>query len=128
MEKGLRIAEGRTAEVFAWGEQDVLKLFRAGWPPEQAKYEAAMAETLYAAGVPSPATRGLVEVDGRSGVVYERVAGPSLEQMVLSQPWRLPRAARILAETQAADQACAVPNSHPGAAWQPFTAKSAAYR
>lgn len=110
MEQGPRIGEGRTAEIFAWGEQDVLKLFRPGWPPEQATYEAKMAEALYTAGVPSPAFRGLVEVSGRPGVVYERITGPSLERLVLAKPWLSARVARILAETHVAVQSHSVPD------------------
>lgn len=99
--------------MFAWGEQEVLKLFRVDSSPEQAKYEAAMAEASYAAGVPSPATRGLVQVDGRPGIVYERIDGPSLERVIRSKPWLLTRLARLLAETQVAVQSRTIPNLRP---------------
>jgi len=32
MDKGELIAEGRTAEVYAWREGQVLKLYRSWWP------------------------------------------------------------------------------------------------
>ena len=31
LHKGPRLAEGRTAELFAWGDDQVLKLFRNNW-------------------------------------------------------------------------------------------------
>jgi len=37
--KGSRIAEGRTDEIFAWGEDRVLKLFRRDFPPEVVERE-----------------------------------------------------------------------------------------
>ena len=97
MQKGPRLAAGRTAEVFTWGEQDILKLFRPGIPPDQAKEEADLAAALHAAGVPSPALRGQVEVEGRPGLIYERITGPSLETLVHSRPWLLVHIARRLA-------------------------------
>lgn len=110
MEKGPRIAEGRTAELFAWDEQRVLKLFRDGWPLENAEYEAAIAKSVYDAGVPSPAAYELVEVDGRSGLIYERIEGPSLERLLLAKPWLIASVARLLAETQVAVQSRSVSN------------------
>jgi hypothetical protein len=113
MEKGACLAQGRTAEIFAWGERDVLKLFREGWTVEDRAYEAAMAEAIYAAGAPSPAIRDVVEVDGRLGIVYERIDGPSLESLVTCRPWLIARAACILAETQVATQSHSVPDLPP---------------
>lgn len=110
MEKGLRIAEGRTAELFAWDEQKVIKLFRDGWPAENAEHEATIARAIYAAGVPSPAVYELVEVDGRSGLIYERMEGPSLKHVLISRPWLVARVARLLAETQTAVQSRSLSN------------------
>ncbi len=110
---GPRFAEGRTAELYAWGAHDALKLFREGWPPEAAEHEAAVAERLYAAGVPSPMVRGVVEVEGRNGVVYERVTGPSLEDVLREKPWQLAHAVRLLAETHAAVHARPAPDATP---------------
>ena len=35
--KCLRIAEGRTAEIFTWGENKILKLYRDGYQPGAAE-------------------------------------------------------------------------------------------
>ena len=34
---GARIGQGRTAEVFAWGNDRALKLYHAGWPATAAE-------------------------------------------------------------------------------------------
>lgn len=91
------IARGRTAEIFAWGDQHVLKLFLAGWPATQVKYEAKVACAVQASGFPMPAARAIFEHEGRYGIIYERVAGVSLLRMITSQPWRILHAARVLA-------------------------------
>lgn len=100
--RGVKLAEGRTAEVFAWGEDRVLKLLRVGWGADTAEHETAIARTLYAAGAPAPRAYGVAVVDGRAGVIYERIAGPSLLGLLSAHPLRLRFVAHTLAETHAA--------------------------
>jgi aminoglycoside phosphotransferase (APT) family kinase protein len=103
------LAAGRTAEVFAWGEGRVLKLFRPGWGPDVATHEAEVARAIYAAGVPSPRADEIADVAGRAGVVYERITGPSMLAELMARPWRLAALARTLGEVHAAIHAHAVP-------------------
>jgi aminoglycoside phosphotransferase (APT) family kinase protein len=107
------LAVGRTAEVFAWGDGRVLKLFRPGWRMEVAGHELAVAHAIYDAGVPSPRPDEAIEVAGRAGVVYERISGPSLLAMLLARPWRWARDARTLGETHAAIHAAPPPDLPP---------------
>lgn len=109
MQKGARIGAGRTAEIFAWGETEILKLFRQGYAGEAAAHEAALAAAIQAAGAPCPTVGGLLEVEGRFGVIYERIDGPSLEAQIRARPWRFAPIAALFAETQAAAQSCVVP-------------------
>lgn len=109
MVKGELIGQGRIAEVFAWGEDQVLKLFRARCPADWVEYEAQVARTVHRTGLAVPAVGDVVEVDGRWGIVYERVDGPSMLERLGTQPWTLVRAARLLAELHAAMHACAAP-------------------
>ncbi|MGE5334979.1 MAG: phosphotransferase family protein [Nitrososphaerota archaeon] len=98
---GAPIAAGRTAEVFAWGDGQILKLFRAGRGVEVAAHEAEVARALYAAGVPSPSVDDLIKVDGRAGIIYERIAGPSLLGVLMSHPLRVAAVARMMGEVHA---------------------------
>lgn len=95
------IALGRTAEVYAWQEGYVLKLFREWFPPEGAEHEARIARAIQQAGLPVPAAGEIVEIDGRHGLVYERVIGVSMMKDLASRPWRVLGSARVLAELQA---------------------------
>jgi aminoglycoside phosphotransferase (APT) family kinase protein len=95
------LATGRTAEIFAWDDGRVLKLFRPGWSMDVAEHEAEVARIIYAAGVPVPRIDELAEVDGRAGIIYERITGPSLLKVLSTRPWRLPAVARTLAEVHA---------------------------
>ncbi len=69
------IAEGRTAELYPWGEGKVLKLYHTGFPPEGVEHETRAARAIAAAGLPVPAAGEIVEIKGRRGIVFERVQG-----------------------------------------------------
>ena len=111
-ELGAPIAEGRTAEVFAWGDGHVLKLFRTDWGMDAAEHEATLAQVIYDAGAPSAQVFGAIEVAGRAGVVYERIVGPSLLGELRAHPLRLPFVAGTLAEVHAAMHARTVEGLH----------------
>jgi uncharacterized protein (TIGR02172 family) len=110
MSKGTIIGEGRIAEVFEWddgsrsteGKGQVLKLFRDWCPADWARYEARVARAVHATGLAVPAVGDVIEVDGRWGIVYERVNGVSMLQRLTGRPWTVLRMARTLAELQAA--------------------------
>ena len=53
--KGPSIAAGRTAEVFSWNEDRVLKLYLAAYPAATVDYEARIAAAAHTAGLPVPA-------------------------------------------------------------------------
>lgn len=81
-----RIAEGAVAEVFAWGEGRVLKLFREGFSRELAELEAYCARIAVNAGLSTPDVLEVLTVDGRAGIVFERVDGNSMLEALLSRP------------------------------------------
>ena len=95
------MAQGRTAEIYAWDDQHVLKLYRKWCPPDWVDYEARIARAVYEAGIPSPEAGEILEVDGRRGLIYERLEGVSILQDMNARPWTLWKHARSLAELQA---------------------------
>jgi len=107
--KGPQIAEGRTAEVFTWGEDRVLKLFREGFPAKVVEHEADVTRQVHDAGLPAPAVHGVVEVDGRLGVVFDRIRGVSMLRELIARPWTVRRYAAMLAGLQARIHAASAP-------------------
>jgi len=95
------IAHGRTAEVYDWDEGHVLKLFQDWFPLENIEYEMKIARAVYASGVKSPAVGELIQVQGRNGLIYERVAGESTLTMFRRQPWNAIRYGKTLARLHA---------------------------
>ena len=104
--KGALIGQGRTAEVFAWGEGQILKLYRPDMPREWADYEARVGRLVTEAGLAAPAIGDVVEVDGRAGILYERIEGPTMLAAAVRKPWTLFRSGAQLAELHAAMHAC----------------------
>jgi len=100
-EKGPMIARGRTAEIFTWKDNQVLKLFLDWCTATSVEREARNTQAVHKVGLPVPAIEGIVEVEGRLGIVFERVDGPSMLGLLTSKPWKLFRLARVLAELHA---------------------------
>jgi Ser/Thr protein kinase RdoA (MazF antagonist) len=98
---GKPIARGLTAEVFVWDETRILKLFRDGRSPDQVEYEARIARVVHSAGLPVPAVGEIVEVNGRRGLLYERVDGLSMIDSMGQKLWTLSPSARLGAELHA---------------------------
>jgi len=94
------IAQGRTAEIFSWDGGQVVKLYFDWCPSNWVEYESRIAHAVHSAGIPTPAAREIVEVNGRRGLLYERVEGISMLQEMNSHPWTLVRHARSLANLQ----------------------------
>jgi uncharacterized protein (TIGR02172 family) len=87
--------------MYLWKEGWILKLFHEWFPGEDVRYEAQIARIVHQAGLPVPAVGKVVEVEGRWGLIYEQVDGPTMLEEIRSKPWRLLRSARLLAELHA---------------------------
>src|SRR5215211_4767110 len=103
------IAQGRTAEIFLWDDRRVLKLYREWCPPDWVEYEARIARAVHEAGIPSPKSSEIVEVNGRRGLLYERLEGKSMLQHMNARPWMIWRQARSLAEIHTAIHEKSIP-------------------
>ena len=106
IEKGPMIAQGRTAEIFAWKDDQILKLYLEGFPSADVEREAKTSMAVHKAGLPAPAIEGIVEVEGRLGIVFERVKGSSMGNVLEKKPWKLFRLARDMAGLHAMMHSC----------------------
>jgi uncharacterized protein (TIGR02172 family) len=98
MELGKPIAYGRTAEIYAWKDGQILKLFYEWFPNDAIEHEAQVAQRVYASGIPSPLPGELLTLGDRRGLVYERLDGLTMLQVFEKQPWRVKALARRFAE------------------------------
>jgi tRNA A-37 threonylcarbamoyl transferase component Bud32 len=102
------LAYGRQAEIFAWGEGRVLKLFLGNWP-EAARHEFAISRLAYMQGARTPQPLEVVEKDGRPGIVFEKVEGPSLLRLLGMRPWQVKSMGRQFAELHHTVHRCKAP-------------------
>jgi tRNA A-37 threonylcarbamoyl transferase component Bud32 len=87
--RGQLIARGNTSDVWAWTTTTVVKVLRPGIPGSWAELEAAITQRVGAAGLPVPATDGVIEVDGRRGIILERIEGASMWDRMRHHPERI---------------------------------------
>jgi uncharacterized protein (TIGR02172 family) len=109
MSEGTRIGVGRTAEVYSWGEGQILKLYRPDFERTWIEHEARVGRIVAEAGLAAPAVGDVIEAGGRSGIVMERIVGPSMLDDLARRPWVLVHHALQFAEMHAAMHTCQRP-------------------
>jgi aminoglycoside phosphotransferase (APT) family kinase protein len=107
------VGTGREAEVFAWEDGKVLRLARDPRAAGIVEREAAALAAAHAAGAPVPAVYERVTVDGRPGVVLERLDGTDLLELIRRRPWTLLTVGRTLGRRHAELHAAAGPRELP---------------
>jgi aminoglycoside phosphotransferase (APT) family kinase protein len=101
------IARGRHAEFYAIEPDRVLKLFRPGFSRRAIEAELRHALAAHAAGIPTPRPERIIESNGRSGIVFERCAGPTLLHLVAERAAPAERLAQMFFGVQRAIHAAA---------------------
>jgi hypothetical protein len=91
---GAKIGEGREAEVYAWANDAVVKLYRPGYLGHRAE---SLVLTQLDGHAVAPRLLNIVESDGRRGLVLERLSGPDMLTMLQQRPWRVVVLAGMLA-------------------------------
>ncbi|MEM7126220.1 MAG: aminoglycoside phosphotransferase family protein [Chloroflexota bacterium] len=95
---GPRIAVGNTAEVLAWGKNHVLKLYHPGYTSYDAEREANLVQAVVEAGVQTPNAQESIEVEGRPGVIFERVEGRTMLDVMQNDPSEFINYATLMAK------------------------------
>ena len=82
---GRRLGSGKEAEVFEFGEA-VIKLYKARVPKRTVFREAAALGQAEALGLPVPSVGAVRQIDGRWGMVMDRIDGRSFADVIVAQP------------------------------------------
>ncbi|MBW7452995.1 phosphotransferase family protein [Paenibacillus sepulcri] len=83
MKYGRIIGEGNTATVYEWEEGTVLKLFVQGYPKNAVEREFQNAKAINDMNFAKPKAYEIISCEERTGIVYDRVEGESLQDWVL---------------------------------------------
>ena len=99
--KGTRLAQGSTADIHAWGDDKVLKLFHPGFSSEYVQYEHNLNCKAMETGLPVPKVYQLLEQEGRQGIVFERIDGPLMLEWMFVRADQVEDLARAFADAHA---------------------------
>lgn len=85
--QGQVIGVGRTAEVREYGAGKILKLYREEIPEQHVDIEYRLSMLVYEQGVATPQPYERIQVEGRQGIVYQQIMGPTLLKLMGRKPW-----------------------------------------
>jgi Ser/Thr protein kinase RdoA (MazF antagonist) len=97
---GRLVATGQRAEVFEWGSR-VVKLYRSAAAKNTAFREAAIHAAVEALGLPVPTVWSVQEIDGRWGIVFDRVSGVSFAEQMRGDVGAIPEYLQLLSRLHA---------------------------
>lgn len=96
------IAFGRTAEIYAYGDEHILKLFRPGMPEVAIQEEYQVSKIVFDSGIATPQPIKLIHDNDRMGIVYQRIVGSTMLKSFTRKPWAIPKEASRMATLHAA--------------------------
>jgi hypothetical protein len=95
--KKIKIAQGNTAEIYNWGTDCILKLYRDGIPISICQNEFDRTKGAYNLIKVVPRPVDIVNDDGKVGAVYQKVNGKTMLKEMMSKPWLFRKYAKQLA-------------------------------
>lgn len=98
MKLGEVIGRGRSGEVYEYGEDQVLKLFYTHTSKAWVEHEYRISQIIQQESLPIARVYEIVEIDDRSGIVYERITGKTLLNLLFTDPDKLVWIAETCAE------------------------------
>ncbi len=98
---GPLVGRGYVAEVFAYGEGKVVKLFIDEGSDDDAELEARVTRAARESGLSAPRMWEVVNVNGRPGIVMERIEAESMHKWARLYPWRRYTGPKIMAQIHA---------------------------
>lgn len=82
---GIPFARGRTADIFIWDRQRILKLYREGYPAAIALKERENARLAHNCGIQTPSAYEVVTYETRCGIIFDRLDGSTLFQTLTAR-------------------------------------------
>lgn len=113
-QKMIFLSSGRMAEVYTWGESKILKLNKAMFSKAVAEKEYQITHAAHQAGIPVPEAYEVIELDGRFGIIFDRIDGKTLLDELSAKPWKVIVIARQLARLHVQIHSCQAESALPG--------------
>lgn len=101
-----KVGEGGSAEVYAYGNDRVIKLFRKQVSQQVVQAEWRHARLALSRGIPGPGVVGMVRVGDRIGLTFERCEGPTVLDAVVKSPDEVETVATLFFALQCRIHSC----------------------
>lgn len=95
---GKLIGKGNTAEVYLWGKNDVIKIFNQCIPEGLIKNEYDTNLQIQYLQLPSPMAKGIIEVEGKKGIIYKKLEGENLTNLLTRNPFSIKKNAKLFSQ------------------------------
>lgn len=92
------IGVGRTAEIYTWDKDKVLKLFFSWCPRGWVESEFRIIKSIQSYNIPIVKGFDIVEAENRLGIIYERIYGNSLLEELIANPLKAESIGTLLAD------------------------------
>lgn len=92
------IGEGRTANIYLLEENKILKLLKNKNLLKDAQYEYKISKLLNENNILSPKTYGLVEHEGKPGIIFEYIQGETMLKKIQKNPFFILTFSKILTD------------------------------
>lgn len=110
MEIGKVIGKGRTGDVYEYGSNAVVKLFKPQFPDSEVEKEYKMHMVAQKCGLPIPKLYDVITVGDKKGLVYQKINGFSMLDDILQNPSKMPNYAKDTASLHLEISKCTVSN------------------
>jgi len=97
MKEDKLLAQGNTAEIYEYSADKIIKLFRQNMPYAACESEYYITKNVYQSLNIGPHVYEQIDVDGRNGIVYEKIIGKTLLSIMLLKIWKSKNMAKQMA-------------------------------
>lgn len=94
------LGKGNTAEVFAYGNERVCKLFYEGYPGEYVALEFQNSKEMYKNRIKIPKPFQMITIENRKGIIYEQIDGKTLLNIMMENESNLDELLNIFVNLQ----------------------------
>ncbi|SFJ14369.1 phosphotransferase family protein [Thermoflavimicrobium dichotomicum] len=92
-----KIREGRTAEIYTWEDEIMIKVFRENIPIAAIYHEFTIHQKIKELSLPIPKVYGISDFKGKKGIIYERIEGSTITQAITKNPFTMKKHAILMA-------------------------------
>jgi Ser/Thr protein kinase RdoA (MazF antagonist) len=107
------LGQGTSGQVYRYGTDTVIKLFYPEIPAENIGFEARITKHVHDAGLPAAKVYDVIDYNGRTGIIYQDLAGVALLRILGHQVHRMFYWADVLAKIHTSIHNCPLPSELP---------------